>query len=74
MKKCSSSLIANAFLLPVYLDKEEDSTVKFRLAFLNSIQLMDHDLEKACQIFRIAIPTAYVWIRWQDPSDHRLSF
>jgi transposase len=67
MKKCSSSLINNAFLLPVYVDKEEDSRVKYRLAFLNSIKAMDYDLEKACLIFRIAIPTAYVWIRqWNE--------
>ena len=67
MKKCSSSLIDNAFLLPVYLDKEGDSTVKYRLAFLNSVPLMEYDLEKACQVFRIAIPTAYVWIRqWNE--------
>jgi transposase len=67
MKKCSNSLINNAFLLPVYLDKEEDSRVKYRLAFLNFIHLLDHDLEKACQIFRIAIPTAYVWVRqWNE--------
>jgi transposase len=67
MKKCSSSLVGNAPLLPVCLDKEEDSMVKYRLAFLNSIHLIGHDLEKACQIFRIAIPTAYVWIRqWNE--------
>lgn len=67
MKKCSSSLINNVPLLPVCLDKEEDSMVKYRLAFLNSVNLVGYDLDKACQIFRIAIPTAYVWIRqWNE--------
>jgi transposase len=67
MRICSSSLISNTFLLPVYLEKEEDSKVRYRLAFLNSVKALDYNLEKACQVFRIALPTAYAWIRqWNE--------
>lgn len=65
--KCSSSLINDTYLIPLYLDKETDGVVKYRLAFLNSIKCLDYDLERACGIFRIAVPTAYVWIRqWNE--------
>ena len=59
-------VIDNDFLIVYYLEKEKDPAVKYRLAFLNSLQeLKDtgYGLEKACDVFSIAIPTAYAWIR-----------
>jgi transposase len=62
--------IDNSFLIGYYLEKEKDPAVKYRLAFLNSLQeLKDtgYGLEKGCDVFSIAIPTAYAWIRkWND--------
>lgn len=59
--------IENTYLVNYYLENEKDPKIKYRLAFLNSLQTLDFDLEKACSIFLIAIPTAYVWIRkWNE--------
>jgi transposase len=68
--KNHSPIIDNEFLIDYYLEKEKDPAVKYRLAFLNSLkELKDtgYGLEKGCDVFSIAIPTAYAWIRkWND--------
>ena len=59
--------VENEWLIQYYLEQEKDSTIKYRLAFLNSLKELKYDLDKACNIFSIAIPTAYVWIRkWNE--------
>jgi transposase len=59
--------VDDEFLLPLYMESEKDAEIKYRLAFLNSLKELDCDLEKACDIFLVAIPTAYVWIRkWNE--------
>jgi len=47
----------------MYLKKETNKEVKFRLAFLNALLELSFDIEKVCKIFFVAIPTAYVWVR-----------
>ena len=49
--------------VPECLAKESDLEVKYRLAFLNAFMKIDYDLDKACDIFQVARPTGYVWIR-----------
>lgn len=62
--------IENCSLIGYYLEKEKDPVVKYRLAFLNSLHELkdtEYSLKKGCDIFSIAIPTAYAWIRkWND--------
>jgi len=49
--------------IPEYIVKETVPEVKYRLAFLHAFKKIDYDLDKACDIFQVAIPTAYVWIK-----------
>jgi transposase len=49
--------------LPNYLAKESDPEVKFRLAFLHAFLKTNYDLDMVCDIFQVARPTGYVWIR-----------
>jgi len=49
--------------IPEYLTKESNPEVKYRLAFLHAFIKINYDLDKVCDIFRVAIPTAYVWVR-----------
>lgn len=49
--------------LPKYLAKEPDPEVKFRLAFLHAFMKTNYDLDIVCDIFQVARPTGYVWIR-----------
>ena len=55
--------IKNAGEIGVRLRDERDKEVKIKLIFLNLIANLKLDLEKACEIFGIAIPTGYLWIR-----------
>ena len=55
--------IEDEYLVSYYLENEKDPTIKYRLAFLSSLKKLGYDLGKACDIFVIAIPTAYAWIR-----------
>lgn len=65
--KNRSLLIQNESLIGYYIEREENPTIKYRLAFLNSLKMLEYDVEKACEIFIIAIPTAYAWARkWND--------
>jgi transposase len=49
--------------IPECLAKESDPEVKYRLAFLHAFIKTNSDLDKVCDIFQVAIPTGYVWIR-----------
>jgi transposase len=49
--------------IPEYITKESNPEVKYRLAFLHAFIKTDYDLNKVCDIFCVAIPTAYVWVR-----------
>lgn len=46
-----------------YLAVETNPKVRFRLAFLNALVLLEHNLDRVCRIFHVAISTAYIWIR-----------
>jgi transposase len=59
--------IENEEQLLAHIEKEKDFTIKYRLVFLNTLAALSYDLDKACKIFSVAIPTAYVWIRqWNE--------
>jgi transposase len=47
----------------VRLRSEKEETIRIKLIFLNLAASFKVDLEKACEIFAIAIPTGYSWIR-----------
>ena len=47
----------------VRLRSEKEETIRIKLIFLNFAANFEVDLEKACEIFAIAIPTGYSWIR-----------
>jgi len=55
--------IKNAGKIGAKLRDERDKEVKIKLIFLNLIANLKVDLEKACEIFGIATPTGYLWIR-----------
>ena len=61
--KGESLTIRDAGEIEVKLKSEKEEEVKIKLIFLNLIANLEIDLEKACQIFGIAIPTGYLWIR-----------
>ena len=56
-------VIQDDHLLPFYLKREKELGTPFRLAFLNALKEFDNNLEKACGVFGIAIPTGYAWLR-----------
>ena len=59
--------IKNTEEIRVRLEEEKEGEVKIKLIFFNLIANLEVDLEKACQIFSIAIPTGYLWIRqWNE--------
>ena len=55
--------IKNADEVKARLKTEKEEKVKVKLIFLNLIADLKIDLEKACQIFGIAISTGYSWIK-----------
>ena len=55
--------IENTGEIGIKLKAEKDEESKIKLIFLNLIANLKVDLEKACEIFAIAIPTGYLWIR-----------
>jgi len=55
--------IKNPEEVGVRLRSEKDKEVRIKLIFLNFMTNFRVDLEKACQIFSIATPTGYVWIK-----------
>jgi transposase len=59
--------IENEDQLLVHIEREKDFSIKYRLVFLNALKALSYDLNKACEVFSVAIPTAYVWIRqWNE--------
>jgi len=58
-----SLLLIEEEKIPEYILKEAVPEVKYRLAFLNAFKKTCYDLDKVCDIFQVALPTAYVWIR-----------
>lgn len=64
--KTKSLKIENESLLDFHLEHTQDSHVKYRLAFLNALRKIG-DLPRVCEIFRVAIPTGYAWVRkWNE--------
>ena len=60
-------VIQDEHLIPFYLKREGKLGTPFRLAFLNALKEFDNNLEKACGVFGIAIPTGYAWLRsWNN--------
>ena len=55
--------IKNPEEIGVRLRSEKDKKVRIKLIFLNFMANFRVDLEKACQVFSIATPTAYVWVK-----------
>jgi transposase len=55
--------IKNTEEIGVRLRGEKEETVRIKLIFLNFTANFKVDLEEACEIFAIAIPTGYSWIR-----------
>ena len=56
-------VIQDDYLLPFYLKREKELGTPFRLAFLNSLKELHNNVEKACNVFGIALPTGYAWLR-----------
>lgn len=55
--------IKNTEEIGVRLRSEKEESIKIKLIFLNLVASFKVDLEKVCEIFAIAIPTGYSWIR-----------
>ncbi len=55
--------VKNAKEIETRLKTEKKGNVRVKLIFLNLIANTQMDLEKACEICGIAIPTGYLWIR-----------
>lgn len=55
--------LTNESEIPVYLKKETNKDIKFRLAFLNALINLSFNLELVCKIFVTAIPTGYAWVQ-----------
>jgi transposase len=49
--------------LQVYVSRENDAKIRFKLAFLQCVAHLQPDLEMLCQAFGIATSTGYWWIR-----------
>ena len=56
-------IIENAEEVRTRLRSEKEETIRIKLIFLNFAANFKVDLEKACEIFDIAIATGYSWIR-----------
>lgn len=61
--KSRNIVIDNRDMIGDYLAVETNPIVRFRLAFLNALVSLEPDLDRVCQMFHVAISTAYVWIR-----------
>jgi transposase len=61
--------VPNPNLVEEYLAREENPEVRLRLALLNLIGKLDRHLplEAICDLLKVPIPTAYVWLRaWNE--------
>jgi len=55
--------VKNAKEIETRLKTEKKGDVRVKLIFLNLMANTEVDLEKACELCGIAIPTGYLWIR-----------